>query len=153
CTGEHVYVSDLRLPGMLHGRVIRPPAMGAKLISVDESSLRSIPDVRVVRIQDFLGVVAKNEWAAIRAAQTLQAKWSDWQGLPGTEELPKVVRSGVVDHDEHPVKRGDSGPALAGAAKHFSASYYTPYQSHASMGPSCAVADVKPDSITVWTGS
>jgi len=153
CTGEHTYVSDLRLPGMLHGRVIRPPAIGAKLLSVDESSISSIPDVRVVRIQDFLGVVAKNEWAAIRAAQTLKATWSDWQGLPTTEDLPKAVRASLVDHDEHPVKRGDSGPALANGAKHFSASYYTPYQSHASMGPSCAVADVKPDSITVWTGS
>ena len=56
-----------RLPGMLHGRVIRPPAVGAKLISVDEASVHAIPDVRVVRIQDFLGVVAKNEWAAVRA--------------------------------------------------------------------------------------
>ncbi|HWY49809.1 MAG TPA: molybdopterin cofactor-binding domain-containing protein [Bryobacteraceae bacterium] len=68
CTGKHVYVQDYSLPGMLHGRVIRPPAIGAKLLSVDEGSIRAIPDVRVVRIENFLGVVAPDEWAAVRAA-------------------------------------------------------------------------------------
>jgi len=153
CTGKHTYVHDFKLPGMLHGRVIRPPRMGAKLLFVDESSVAGIPDIRVVRIKDFLGVVAKNEWAAIRAASALKANWSDWQGLPTDTELPRFIRQCVVDHDEKPVSRGDSKSALASSPQKFSASYYYPYQGHASIGPSCAVADVKPDSITVWTGS
>jgi len=68
-TGRHPYVQDFTMPGLLHGRVIHPPAAGAKLLSVDESSLRAIPDVRVVRIENFLGVVAKDEWAAVRGAR------------------------------------------------------------------------------------
>jgi nicotinate dehydrogenase subunit B len=71
CTGQHLYVQDFTVPGMLHGRVIRPPALGATLLTVDESSLRDIPDVRVVRMESFLGVVAPDEWAAVRAARTL----------------------------------------------------------------------------------
>ena len=153
CTATQTFVHDFRLPGMLHGRVVRPPSMGAKLLSVNEASIQGIPDVKVVRVNDFLGVVAKTEWAAVRAAQTLEAKWSDWSGLPGNEALPDFVRRGAIDHDETPVKRGDAKQAMPGGAKHFSATYYFPYQGHASMGPSCAVADYKPDGLTIWTGS
>jgi nicotinate dehydrogenase subunit B len=153
CTGTQTFVHDFRLPGMLHGRVIRAPRMGAKLLSVNEASVSSIPDVRVVRIQDFLGVVAKNEWAAVRAAATLEARWSDWDGLPEFATLPDFLRKSTVDHDETPVKRGDAKQAMPGGAKQFSASFYFPYQGHASMGPSCAVADWHPDSLTIWTGS
>lgn len=153
CTGAHTYVHDFKLPGMLHGRVIRPPQMGAKLLSVNEASVSAIPDVKVVRVNSFLGVVAKTEWAAIRAAATLEAKWSDWAGLPGHENLPEFVRAGAIERDETPVKRGNSGPAMSAAPKKFSATYYFPYQGHASMGPSCAVADCKSDGLTVWTGS
>jgi nicotinate dehydrogenase subunit B len=153
CTGTHMYVHDFKLPGMLHGRAIRPPAMGAKLLSVDEKSISGIPEVRVVRINDFLGVVAKNEWAAVRAALALKAAWSDWKGLPGHEDLPHFIRTATVDHDEKPISKGDSKGAMTGAAKQFSASYYFPYQGHASMGPSCAVADARPDSLTIWTAS
>ena len=84
---------------MLHGRVIRPPAIGAKLLSVDESSIRDIPDVRVVRIENFLGVVAPDEWAAVRAARELKATWSEWQGLPGNDGLERYVREGAVDRE------------------------------------------------------
>src|SRR4030095_1905337 len=77
CTGQHVYLQDFAVPGMLHGRVIRPPALGATLLAVDESSLHDIPDVRVVRLESFLGVVAPDEWAAVRAARALTATWSD----------------------------------------------------------------------------
>jgi CO/xanthine dehydrogenase Mo-binding subunit len=153
CTGTQTFVHDFRLPGMLHGRVIRPPRMGAKLLSVNEASVSAIPDVRVVRVQDFLGVVAKREWAAVRAAAALEAKWSDWDGLPEFTDLPNHLRQSAIDHDETPVKRGDAKQAMPGGAKHFSASFYFPYQGHASMGPSCAVADWHPDSLTIWTGS
>jgi nicotinate dehydrogenase subunit B len=153
CTGAETFVHDFKLPGMLHGRVIRPPRMGAKLLSVNEASIASIPDARVVHINDFLGVVAKTEWAAVRAAATLDAKWSDWTGLPVHADLPQFLRQSAIDHDETPVKRGDAKQAMPGAARHFSASFYFPYQGHASMGPSCAVADCRPDSLTIWTGS
>lgn len=153
CTGTSTYVGDLKLPGMLHGRVIRPPAMGAKLESVDESSIAGIPGVRLVRIKDFLGVVAPNEWAAIKAANTLKAKWTEWSGLPTTEQLPKAVREGKIATEQAGVTRGDAPGAMAVAAKRFSGTYYYPYQGHASMSPSCAVADYRNDTLTVWTGS
>lgn len=153
CTGTEVYVHDFKLPGMLHGRAIRPPRMGAKLLSVNDASISSIPDVRVVRIKDFVGVVAKTEWAAVRAAASLEVKWSEWEGLPDIADLPAFLRQGTIDHDETPVKRGDAKQAMSGGTRHFSASFYFPYQGHASMGPSCAVADWKPDSLTIWTGS
>jgi len=153
CMGRHVYVQDFRLPGMLHGRVIRPPAIGAKLLSVDESSIRAIPDVRVVRIESFLGVVAKTEWAAVRAARELKAAWSDSQTLPGSEGLDAYVRQGTIDRDQTVVNRGDPTAALPTAARQLSATYYWPFQSHASLGPSCSVADVREDGVTVWTSA
>jgi CO/xanthine dehydrogenase Mo-binding subunit len=138
---------------MLHGRVIRPPAIGAKLLSVDESSIRAIPDARVVRIESFLGVVAKTEWAAIRAARELKATWSDSQLLPGSDGLDAWVRRGAVDRDQTIVNRGDPAAAFPTAAKQLSATYYWPFQSHASLGPSCSVADVREDGVTVWSSA
>src|SRR5207249_1252867 len=105
CTGRNVYVQDHTLPGMLHGRVIHPPAIGAKLMSVDESSIRAIPNVRVVRIQDFLGVVAPDEWAAIRAAKELKATWTESQTLPGSDNLDVHVRNSAPDRDRSEERR------------------------------------------------
>jgi len=153
CTARHVYVHDVSLPGMLHARVIRPPAIGAKLVSVDESSIRAIPDARVVRINSFLAVVAKEEWAAVRAAGALKATWSDWQGLPGNDGLERYVRDGALDRDQSAVSKGDPAAAISGAAKKFSASYFWPNQSHASLGPSCAVADVRADVTTIYSAA
>jgi nicotinate dehydrogenase subunit B len=153
CTARHTYLQDFTLPGMLHGRVIRPPAIGAKLLSVDETSIRDIPDTRVVRQENFLGVVAKDEWAAVRAARELKATWSDWQGLPGNGGLERYLREGEVDRDQTLVNQGDSAAAMASAARQLSATYFWPCQSHASLGPSCAVADLRADGLTVWTAS
>jgi nicotinate dehydrogenase subunit B len=153
CTGKHIYVHDFSMPGMLHGRVIRPPAIGAKLLSVDESSIRAIPEVRVVRIENFLGVVAPDEWAAVRAARELKATWSPWEGLPGNDGLEQFIREGAIVRHEDLVKRGDPASTLSTSAKQFSATYEWPLQSHASLGPSCAVADVRSDGATVWTST
>ena len=154
CTGKREYVQDHTVPNMLHGRAIRPPAIGAKLISVDESSIRGIPDVRVVRIQSFLGVVAPDEWAAVRAARELKATWTEWEGLPGSDGLERYVRESAVDHDETVAsKGGDPAAAFSSASKELSATYTWPCQSHASLGPSCAVADVREDGATLWTAS
>jgi nicotinate dehydrogenase subunit B len=153
CTGRHTYIQDFSVPGMLHGRVIRPAAIGARLLSVDESSIRAIPDVRVVRVENFLGVVAPDEWAAVRAARELKATWSDWEGLPGNDGLERYVREGAVERTQSLVSKGDPEAALASAAKQFSASYSWPYQSHGSLGPSCAIADVRAGSATVWSST
>lgn len=153
CTARHPYLQDFTVPDMLHARVIRPPAIEAQLLSVDESSIRHIPDVSVVRIQNFLAVVASDEWAAIRAATELKANWSEWQGLPGSEGLDRHIRQTAVVRDDSVVSRGDAAAAMTAAAKQLSATYSWPLQSHASLGPACAVADVRADGATVWTAS
>jgi nicotinate dehydrogenase subunit B len=153
CTGTNVYLQDFSVPGMIHGRVIRPPSLGSKLISVDEASIRSIPDVRVVRIQNFLAVVANDEWAAVRAAKVLKATWSESQTLPGSGMLDRFVRATAIERDETIVNRGDPSTTLPSAAKQLSATYWWPFQSHASLGPSCAVADFRPEGTTIWTAS
>ena len=154
CTGRHVYVQDFTLPGMLHGRIVRPPSTGATLLSVDESSLRGIPDVRVVRVENFLAVVAKDEWAAVRAATTLKASWQEQASLPGHEGLDRFSRTAPLERDQEILNRGNAADVSRRAAKTISATYFWPFQSHASLGPSCAVADVRADgTATVWTAS
>ncbi len=153
CTGRHVYVHDFTLPGMLHARVIRPAAIGATLASIDESPIRDIPDVRVVRIQSFLALVGEDEWAVVKAAAALKTTWSDARTLPGSDGLDRWTRSAAVDRDQAVVNRGDAVTAIGGAAKTLSATYFWPFQSHASLGPCCAVADVKGDGATIWSSS
>jgi nicotinate dehydrogenase subunit B len=153
CTGRHVYTHDLTSPGMLHARVIRPAAIGARLVSVDESLVRSLPDVKVVRIENFLAVVSKDEWAAVRAAHELKPTWSHAETLPGSDGLDRWTRSAPVDHDQIVVTRGNAAGVLAGAARKLSATYFWPFQSDASLGPSCAVADIRGDGGTIWSAS
>jgi CO/xanthine dehydrogenase Mo-binding subunit len=152
-TGKHPWLQDFTLHGMLHGRVVRPPAIGAKLLSVDEASIRTIPDVRVVQIESFVGVVAKDEWAAVRAAREIKATWSDWQGLPGSEGLAQFVRNAPVEKNQTVATKGDVEARLAAVPQQLSATYYWPFQSHASLSPSCAVADVKDSGTTVWSAT
>ena len=129
CTGRHVYVHDFSLPGMLHARVVRPPTLGAKLVSVDERSVLGIPDVRVVRLDDFLALVAQDEWAAVKAASEIKATWSDWQGLPGNAGLERYLRDGAIDRDQTVVSKGDPTAAMSGAMKKLSASFFWPASS------------------------
>jgi nicotinate dehydrogenase subunit B len=153
CTGSLTYVHDFNLPGMLHARVIRPPAIGAKLISVDESSIEDLSGAHVVRIKDFLAVVAEDEWTAVRAAQAMHAKWSEWTGLPAQDKLIATLRADPDITDEVLLTRGVADARGSEGAKTLSASYFWPMQSHGSIGPSCAVADVRADTATVWTAS
>jgi len=154
-TGRFVYVHDFTLPGMLHGRVVRPPAVGAKVLAVDEASVGQLPGVRVLRRNDFVGVVAADEWAAERAARELVVQWSDSAPLVTHEGVPGWARQGPFVAEEMIVAKGDAARIAALATAHdvVTATYTWPIQSHASMGPSCAVADVKADSATVWTAS
>lgn len=152
--GRHVYVHDFSLPGMLHGRVVRPPAVGANLLSVDEASIKPVKTAKVVRIKDFLAVVADTEWNAIRAARLLKAQWSDSAPLLGHEAVRQSMKDGPFTGQETLVKKGDAAKALDDPdAKVLRAEYYWPVQSHASLGPSCAVAEVKNGAATIWTAS
>jgi CO/xanthine dehydrogenase Mo-binding subunit len=153
CTGTATYVHDFTLPGMQHARVIRPPAIGATLISVDEDSVKNLPDVKVVRIKNFLAVVAEDEWTTVRAARALRAQWSEWSGLPAQDKLVEALRADPGITDESLVTKGAPVTPQPQNAKTLAASYFWPMQSHASLGPSCAVADVRADAATVWTAS
>ena len=152
-TGRHVYVHDFSLSGMLHARVIRPPAVSAELTSVDEKSIAGIPGARVVRIKDFLAVVAESEWNAVKAARGLKVMWSTTATLTDQATMFATLRQGPFVRDEAIVNKGDAGASFGRGGRLVKASYNWPMQSHASMGPSCAVADVTPDRATVWTAS
>jgi nicotinate dehydrogenase subunit B len=152
-TGRHLYVHDLKVDRMLHGRVIRPASVGAKLVAVDEASIKAVPGARVVRVKDFLGVVADNEWDAESAARMLKVTWSDASSLMGSGAVRAWLRAGPFEADESLVKKGDVSQALADAAKRLSGEYYWPIQTHGSMGPSCAVADVREGKATIWSAS
>jgi nicotinate dehydrogenase subunit B len=140
------------VPDMLHGRVVRPPAVGATLAAVDEASMRGIPGARVVTRGSFVGVVAEREELAIRAARELRVTWNDGAGLPAVTDLYEAIRA-TPTTDRVLRSTGDVTAALAGAREVRRASYQTPFQMHASIGPSCAVADVKPGQVTIWSGT
>ncbi|HEX7967238.1 MAG TPA: molybdopterin cofactor-binding domain-containing protein, partial [Stellaceae bacterium] len=138
---------------MLHGRVVRPPAIGAALQSVDEGSIRDIPGGKVVREGNFLGVVAPDEWAAIKAMRQLKASWSSWEGLPEQSKLWEHVRATKVTKDDVTSNVGDAAAALDRGAKRLKASYDFTIHTHGSIGPSCAVVEIKDGKLTCWTPS
>jgi CO/xanthine dehydrogenase Mo-binding subunit len=154
--GQWQYVTDVRLPGMLHGRVVRPASTGAKFVSVDENSVRGIPGYVITVVKgDFVGVVAETEWAAIRAAQTLKVVWTQPEpAFPEPKNLYQHMRSVAPKASKETLSKGDANAALSTAAKKLEAAYDWPFQSHATMGPGCAVADVRMDDLTtVWSGA
>ena len=153
--GSDEFVTDVRVPGMLHARVIRPPRAACKVKSVDESSIKGVRGARVVREKDFVAVLAPKEWDAVRAAQMLKIDWQVLDGVfPEMKELHDHIRRAPVVKREEPVKKGDVAAQFATpGVRIIEAQYEWPFQSHASMGPACAVADVKSASCTVWTGS
>ncbi|MGD0504114.1 MAG: molybdopterin cofactor-binding domain-containing protein [Steroidobacteraceae bacterium] len=153
-TARFTFMQDFKRPGMLHGRVIRPSGLGATLLSYDESSIRGIPGiVKVVRIENFLGVVAKSEWSAIKAARTLSVKWSAWSGLPEQSQLWEHVRSTKILKDDVTSNRGDSQAALAAAPRKLAATYDFAIHTHGSIGPSCAVAEFEGGKLACWSAS
>jgi CO/xanthine dehydrogenase Mo-binding subunit len=150
-TGRHAFVQDHRVEGMLHARVVRPPQIGARLIDIDAASIADIPGAEVVRIKDFLAVVAPREWDSVRALRALKASWSEAATLRGSDNLFETVRATPVAHVETLRSVGDASTALDQAQRVIRATYSWPIQSHASMGPSCAVADIDGGGGTVWT--
>lgn len=164
-TGAFTYIQDVKVDGMLHGRVVRPYGVQAQLVSVDERGLTDIPGfVQVVREGNFLGVVAETEWGAIQAAKKLgstlhpggpkagQAKWSDWHGLPDQDKIWDTVRQ-TAGSNTSVASKGSVEMAVPLAAKTVKATYKTPFQMHGAIGPSCAVADVRKDAATFWVGT
>ena len=153
-TGQFTYMQDFALPGMYHGRVIRPPALGATLLSVDEASILDIPGiVKVVRQENFLGVVAKTEWAAIKGSRRLAATWSEWYGLPSRLELWEHVRRTKIVKEDVTSNTGDSAKTLGEAKQRLAATYDFAIHTHGSIGPSCAVAQFDGDHLTCWSAS
>jgi CO/xanthine dehydrogenase Mo-binding subunit len=153
CTGAFTYIHDFRLPGMAHARVIRPPAIGASLVSVDDGSIKHLAGASVVRIKDFLAVVAEDEWTADRAARALRAQWSEGTGLPEQNALTNALRVSPDSVEEALITKGAASASHPEGAKAVAATYFWPMQSHASIGPSCAVADVSSAAATIWTAS
>jgi CO/xanthine dehydrogenase Mo-binding subunit len=152
-SGKYTYMQNVTVPGMLHGRIVRPRGQGAygtvaKVLSVDESSVRDIPNVRVVRKGDFVGVIAGNQWDAVRASQQLKVNWDLPHSLPGSDALYSHMRSAQTQ-DSVVRERGDAGQALKSAAHTVTQVCKGPYQAHASFGPNCAIADVKADSAVI----
>ncbi len=154
-TGRFTYMQDFRVPGMLHGRVVRPPAIGAKLESVDDSALKKIPGiVKVVREGNFLGVVAANEWDAVSGATALKATWSKSETLPDQAKLWEHVRATKVAKDEVTSNTGNTAEAMAKeGAKTVKATYDFAIHTHGSIGPSCAIAEFKDGALTSWSAS
>ena len=153
-TGRFTYMQDFRVEGMVHGRVVRPPAIGASLLSVDAESVSHVPGLlKVVQRKDFLAVVAKTEWGAISAARQLKARWSDWQGLPDEDKIWDYVRGTKIIRDDVTSNRGDVEAALASAAKRLSSTYDFAVHTHGSIGPSCAVAAFARGRLTCWSAS
>ena len=150
-TGRFEFVHNIRLPGMLHGRVVRPPAVGAALIRVDESSLRGFPGlIKVVVRKSFVGVVAEKQWQAEQAARALKAEWTSPDALPAQQTFYDYIRR-QPSRDVLLLDSGDVEPKLAAASTVLRATYVHPYQMHGSIGASCAVADVRSDRATIWS--
>ncbi len=162
-TGQLTYVHDLRLPGMLHGRVVRPPYTGADssaplgsgLLSVDRASISHLPGiVKLVVINDFIGIVAEREEQAIAAMRQLKTVWRPWSGLPDLSV--QGLQVALADNPKSDrVLRDDAGvdAALASLHTEVNADYVWPYHQHASIGPSCAVADVSSEHAEIWSGT
>ena len=153
-TGD--FVTDIKVPGMIHGRVIRPPVAGAVPVSVDESSIAHIPTAKVLREKDFIGVVADKEWNAIRAMRDLKIKWSEvTPPFVNTDEIYDHIRKTPIrkSAEDKKTKTGDIDAAFAGAAKTIEAEYEWPYQSHASMGGACSLVQIKDGEVHCWSGT
>ena len=155
-TGEFTYVHEVRVPGMLHGRVVRPPVVNSKPSGVDDNSIKHIAGVvKVVQEGNFLGVVAQTEWAAIQASRALKVTWAApaTKFPAGPEEMYDYLKNTKSFVDRVGANNGDPVSALGQAARTFEATYRWPFQMHGMIGPSCAVADVRGDKATIWAGS
>ena len=147
------WATDVSLPGMLHARIVHPKTLGSTLVSVGALDKTKFPNSQVVVKGSLIGVVAPTEWEAIKASQAVAAgtKWTEWKGLPGSAKLYDFLRD-EADWTTTPVVKSDATkgsvePALASGAKKHKATYQFSFMKHAPIGPTMAVADVKPDGV------
>jgi CO/xanthine dehydrogenase Mo-binding subunit len=148
------FVTDIKVPGMVHGRMIRPAVAGSVPVKVDESSIKEIPGAKVVWDKGFLGVVADKEWDAIKAAEKLKVEWSQVNPpFPDQNALYDHIRKAPVRKAEIEKQNGNVEEAFKNAARVIEAEYEWPFQSHACMGPACAVVAIKDGKVDCWTGS
>jgi len=157
--GTYEFMQHVRVPGMLHGRVVWPQGQFAgsvmpKVVSIDESSIKDIPGVRIVRKLNFVGVAAEREWDAVRASRQLKVTWEPFAAvLPGHEGIHDSFRKGTTN-DIVVFNSGDANAAFNQAGlKVASATYRGPYEAHGTMAPNCALADIKADSAMVMSSS
>jgi len=150
-TAKEQWVTDVRLPNMLHARVVHPRTLGSTLVSAGTIDKAKFPNAQVIVKGNLVGVVAPTEWEAIKASQAVAAgtKWTDWKGLPGHERVHTWLRE-KADWKSTPVSKGDKNqgnlaPALQASASTLTASYELPYMKHAPIGPTVAVGDARPD--------
>src|SRR6185503_6829356 len=144
---------NVKVPGMLHGAVVRPPTVGATVMSVDEASVRDLPGVvKVVAKQNFVGVVAQKPWQAMQAASRLKVNWTPGPALSALRDAYQQIRT-QPSADTLLVDSGDVDAMLSKSATVIKATYQHPYQMHGSMGSSCAVADVQGDKATLWSAT
>lgn len=145
---------DVRLPEMLHARMIRPTVAGAVPVEVDESSIEDIPGAKVVWIKDLLAVVAEKEWNAVRAAKSLRVTWSDSKPrFPGHENLFEHIRKAPIVKRYIQSENGNFDEGLRQAVRIIKGKYEFPTHSHCSTGPACAVADVRDGGCTIYTST
>lgn len=146
------FIQDLVLPGMLHGRIVRPPSYRAKLVSLDAALARALPGVRaIVREGSFLGVIAEREEQAVRAMKALArgCEWREQADLPDVDALPEFLRAQAVEHEN----LSDKSAASIAPGQTLTATYTRPYLAHASIGPSCAIAWWHESTLEVWSHS
>jgi len=154
--GTYRYIQHLRLPNMLHGRIVRPRGQGAykdgvQVVDINEASIATIPGARVIRQNNFVGVVAEKEWDAVKAAQQLEITWDQPQSLPGNENLFTQMEKGLTN-ERVALEQGDvSAFNEAFVRSEFKA--HGPYQAHVPFAPNCALADVKQNSALVMCSS
>jgi CO/xanthine dehydrogenase Mo-binding subunit len=143
-TGQFQYVQQVRVPGMLHGKVVRPSTVGAHFVSMDDSSLAGMPgNPKAIQVMDFVGVVADTEWHAIQAVGALNVEWSAGATLPAQTTLYSSFMTSQPSADSYTVDSGDVDQTMAGAVQVIKAQYLHPYHLHGSIGTTCAVADVR----------
>ncbi len=151
--GTHTYIQDLRVPEMVHGRIVRSALAGAKLVRVDDSALASMPGrPRVVVSGNIVGVVADDEFHLGRAIDALKVEWRDARDLPSPAALQETLRQAPATSDVL-VSSGDAAAALSSSKKVHRATYFVPHQLHASIGPSCAIAHVADGKATLWSST
>ena len=148
-TGAHEYTPDVKRPGLMYGRIVRPDGYGGTLTAVDDATARAMPGVTVVRDGDFLGVVAPTERGAVRAHAAIQATWNVPQGQPSSDTIYDYLKQ----HAERPQPAAVDTIQIPPGARTFEASYRIPYIAHTPLEPRSAVAEWQDGTLTVWTGT